>query len=329
MAREAERRRQGDDGRALLPRVRRSGLVGRLRGGVRALRGRAAARAEIGRRGAHARIRPRATSSRRSTRRAARSRCPCSPTPRMLPSSAIAEVEFEATVGSQDGGVIDAGRPASGRSSSARWTARGGSSPTRWTATTWRPPQRARRGRRRDASPADRGRSRRSRQASRGSASRRSRRRPPRASRCCRSAMPTPSSLRRSRGTSPIFILILGSDSRPGTPMEEGSATRSTSSGSTRATKRATLVGIPRDSYVPIATGGTNKINVRARAGRPAGMIATVENLTGDHVRLLHAHRLRGDDEDLRCARRPEDRRPVLVRGPRDAPIVRRRDERR
>ena len=45
--------------------------------------------------------------------------------------------------------------------------------------------------------------------------------------------------------------------------------------------RRATLVGIPRDSYVPIASGGTNKINVALSQGGPEGMVATVENLTG------------------------------------------------
>ena len=46
-------------------------------------------------------------------------------------------------------------------------------------------------------------------------------------------------------------------------------------------TNRATLVGIPRDSYVPIATGGTNKINSALAQGGTQGMIDTVEDLTG------------------------------------------------
>jgi LCP family protein required for cell wall assembly len=82
-------------------------------------------------------------------------------------------------------------------------------------------------------------------------------------------------------GNEPMFILILGSDSRPGTPLEEGLCDSIHILGINPKTKRATLVGIPRDSYVPISTGGTNKINVALSQGGPEGMIATVENLTG------------------------------------------------
>ena len=78
----------------------------------------------------------------------------------------------------------------------------------------------------------------------------------------------------------PIFILILGSDSRPGTALEDGLCDSIHILGIDPKTKRATLVGIPRDSYVPIASGGTNKINVALSQGGPEGMVATVENLT-------------------------------------------------
>jgi LCP family protein required for cell wall assembly len=83
------------------------------------------------------------------------------------------------------------------------------------------------------------------------------------------------------QGDDPIFILILGSDSRPGTPLEEGLCDSIHILGINPDAKRATLVGIPRDSYVPIASGGTNKINVALPQGGPEGMIATVEDLTG------------------------------------------------
>lgn len=82
-------------------------------------------------------------------------------------------------------------------------------------------------------------------------------------------------------GNDPIFILILGSDSRPGTALEDGLCDSIHILGIDPKTKRATLVGIPRDSYVPIASGGTNKINVALSQGGPDGMVATVENLTG------------------------------------------------
>jgi LCP family protein required for cell wall assembly len=82
-------------------------------------------------------------------------------------------------------------------------------------------------------------------------------------------------------GNDPIFILILGSDSRPGTALEDGLCDSIHILGIDPKSKRATVVGIPRDSYVPIASGGTNKINVALPQGGPDGMIATVENVTG------------------------------------------------
>ena len=86
------------------------------------------------------------------------------------------------------------------------------------------------------------------------------------------------------QGNRPIFILILGSDSRPGTPLDRGLCDSIHILGINPKAKRATLVGIPRDSYVPIATGGTNKINSALAQGGAQGMIDTVEDLTG--VRL-------------------------------------------
>jgi LCP family protein required for cell wall assembly len=83
------------------------------------------------------------------------------------------------------------------------------------------------------------------------------------------------------QGDKPIFILIIGSDSRPGTPMDKGLCDSIHILGINPKEKRATLVGIPRDSYVSIASGGTNKINVALSQGGTEGMIATVENLTG------------------------------------------------
>ena len=83
------------------------------------------------------------------------------------------------------------------------------------------------------------------------------------------------------RGDRPIFILILGSDSRPGTPLERGLCDSIHILGINPKARRATLVGIPRDSYVPIATGGTNKINVALAQGGPEGMVETVESLSG------------------------------------------------
>jgi len=82
-------------------------------------------------------------------------------------------------------------------------------------------------------------------------------------------------------GSEPIFILVLGSDSRPGTPVERGLADSIHILGINPAKHRGTLLGFPRDSYVPLSTGGTNKINAAMPQGGPEAMVATVENLTG------------------------------------------------
>lgn len=82
-------------------------------------------------------------------------------------------------------------------------------------------------------------------------------------------------------GSDPIFILVLGSDARPGTPMDHGLSDSIHILGINPAEHRATLYGIPRDSWVPLATGGTNKINAAMPPGGPEAEIATVEQLTG------------------------------------------------
>jgi LCP family protein required for cell wall assembly len=82
-------------------------------------------------------------------------------------------------------------------------------------------------------------------------------------------------------GSTPIFILILGSDSRGDQAIEQGRADSIHILGINPAAGRATLLGIPRDSWVPLATGGTNKINSALPAGGIDKEIETVENLTG------------------------------------------------
>jgi LCP family protein required for cell wall assembly len=82
-------------------------------------------------------------------------------------------------------------------------------------------------------------------------------------------------------GDEPIFVLLLGSDSRPGTPVDGGLADSIHILGINPADGRGTLFGIPRDSWVPLASGGTNKINAAMPAGGVEAQIATVEQLTG------------------------------------------------
>jgi polyisoprenyl-teichoic acid--peptidoglycan teichoic acid transferase len=84
-------------------------------------------------------------------------------------------------------------------------------------------------------------------------------------------------------GDKPIFVLVLGSDARPGTPMDHGLSDSIHILGINPSAHRATLYGIPRDSWVSLATGGTGKINSAMPAGGPEKEIETIENVTGIH----------------------------------------------
>jgi polyisoprenyl-teichoic acid--peptidoglycan teichoic acid transferase len=82
-------------------------------------------------------------------------------------------------------------------------------------------------------------------------------------------------------GTKPIFILALGSDSRPSTPIEKGLSDSIHIIAINPEKQRVSILGFPRDSYVEIPGRGTNKINTAMSMGGPALTIETVENLTG------------------------------------------------
>ena len=79
----------------------------------------------------------------------------------------------------------------------------------------------------------------------------------------------------------PLFILAIGSDARP-----RGSVTRSLADSLhiiavNPKTNVASILGIPRDSYVPIPGGGSQKINSSLFRGGPELVVQTVERLTG------------------------------------------------
>jgi LCP family protein required for cell wall assembly len=85
-----------------------------------------------------------------------------------------------------------------------------------------------------------------------------------------------------SRG--PFFLLVIGSDARPG---QAAARTRSDSLHIVAFDPRlgrGTVVGIPRDSFVPIPGAGTNKINAALALGGPGLVVRTVERLTGVHI---------------------------------------------
>jgi LCP family protein required for cell wall assembly len=82
-------------------------------------------------------------------------------------------------------------------------------------------------------------------------------------------------------GSEPVFVLVIGSDARPG---EDVARTRADSIhlvGINPAKGKATILGFPRDSYVPIPGFGTNKINAAMVNGGPELVVQTVEELTG------------------------------------------------
>jgi polyisoprenyl-teichoic acid--peptidoglycan teichoic acid transferase len=90
----------------------------------------------------------------------------------------------------------------------------------------------------------------------------------------------------------PIFILMLGTDSGArkygrGGSYEAGRADSIHIIAINPQTKKATIVGIPRDSYVPIACGSSpNKINAAGFFGRAPCVVKTVENLSGGRIKF-------------------------------------------
>jgi LCP family protein required for cell wall assembly len=79
----------------------------------------------------------------------------------------------------------------------------------------------------------------------------------------------------------PLFIAILGSDTRKGPP--DGGGGRCDSIhivGINPTAKAGTILNFPRDSYVPVAGQGTTKINSACTSG-PQNMVRTLTNLTG------------------------------------------------
>lgn len=82
-------------------------------------------------------------------------------------------------------------------------------------------------------------------------------------------------------GSEPVFILVIGSDARPD---EKATSTRADSLHIVAINPdkhKATIVGIPRDSYVEIPGYGSNKIDSALFYGGPDLVVKTVEQLTG------------------------------------------------
>ena len=79
----------------------------------------------------------------------------------------------------------------------------------------------------------------------------------------------------------PLFFLAIGSDARPRRSVTRSLADSLHIIAVNPKTNVASILGIPRDSYVPIPGGGTQKINSSLFRGGPELVVETVERLSG------------------------------------------------
>jgi LCP family protein required for cell wall assembly len=82
-------------------------------------------------------------------------------------------------------------------------------------------------------------------------------------------------------GSEPIFVLLLGSDARPGEEIDGVRADSIHLVGINPEEGRVSILGFPRDSWVQIPGYGTDKINAAMTIGGADQVVATVESLTG------------------------------------------------
>ena len=85
-------------------------------------------------------------------------------------------------------------------------------------------------------------------------------------------------------GTKPVVILAVGSGARPGDDVMHSLSDSIHLIFLSPGNHHATIVGIPRDSWVPIPGHGTTKINAALGYGGPNLMVQTIESLTGVHI---------------------------------------------
>ena len=86
------------------------------------------------------------------------------------------------------------------------------------------------------------------------------------------------------RGNRPIFILAIGSDARPDEQVDRRLADSIHVIGVNPRQGAASIVGFPRDSYVPIPGFGEAKINESLYNGGPELVVETVEGVTGIQI---------------------------------------------
>lgn len=85
-------------------------------------------------------------------------------------------------------------------------------------------------------------------------------------------------------GATPIFILALGSDARPGEEIDRARADSIHLIAINPARKAGTIVGFPRDAWVEMPGRGSARINAAMFYGGPELMVQTVESITGIRI---------------------------------------------
>ena len=82
-------------------------------------------------------------------------------------------------------------------------------------------------------------------------------------------------------GTKPIVLLAVGSGARPGEDILHSLADSLHLISLNPARHRATIIGIPRDSWVTVPDHGTSKINASLVQGGPELLVRTIESISG------------------------------------------------
>ena len=90
-----------------------------------------------------------------------------------------------------------------------------------------------------------------------------------------------PDTRRRSPGNEPIVLLVVGSGARLGDDVEHSLADSIHVVSINPDKHKATVIGIPRDSWVEIPGRGTTKINASLVEGGPDLLVQTVESISG------------------------------------------------
>ena len=95
-------------------------------------------------------------------------------------------------------------------------------------------------------------------------------------------------------GKKPIFILALGSDARPGQNILRERSDSIHIIGVNPKKHAASILGFPRDSFVPIPGHGSNKITSAMSLGGPDLTVKTIEALTGIKIDITLVTSFRG-----------------------------------